>query len=158
MHTKLNSETGNSSKPSFVDPKAKHEFTPRQLEAALAYAEGVMESCALPFFLMDELCEFVVKNTSDTWLIQGSVDTITFGVRRNEVRPEAVSTFKTIVSNWGTMPNEWQFEYQEVPIRVTIVNRDYKYLHHLDTKFHLASEFKIPNPFEKYWATRYLVK
>lgn len=137
---------------------SKQQFTSMQLENALAYAEHIMESCRLPFFLMDELCEYIVKNEPDTWLKGGSVDTISLGVRRNWVIPETVSTFKTIVPGWGTMPNEWQFEHQGVPIRVTIVNRNYNYLQYLDTKFHLASEYKVPNPFEKYWATRYLVK
>lgn len=147
--TTTSSENGSSS---------KSVFTSMQLENALAYAEHILESCRLPFFLMDELCEYIVKNQPDTWLKAGSVDTISLGVKRNWVTPETVSTFTTIEPTWGTMPNEWQFEHQGVPIRVTIVNRNYKYLEFLDTKFHLASEYKVPNPFEKYWATRYLVK
>ena len=147
--TKAKPESGKTTKP---------QFTSMQLENALAHAEHIMESCSLQFFLMDELCEYVVKNPPDTWLKQGSVDTITIGVRRHWVTPTTISTFQTIVPGWGTMPNEWQFDHQGVPIRVTLVNRDYKFLQNLDFKFHLASEYLVPNPFEKYWATRYLVK
>lgn len=148
--TNQNSSNGSNSNPT--------PFTSMQLENALAYAEHIMESCRLEFFLMDELCEYVVKNQPDTWLKSGSVDTISLGVRRRWVTPETTNTFQTIEPTWGTMPNEWQFEHQTVPIRVTIVDRNYTFLQYLDTKFHLASEYKVPNPFEKYWAGRYLIK
>ena len=141
-----------------MDIKEKTSFTSMQLENALAHAEHIMASCRLDFFLMDELCEYVVKNQPDTWLTAGSVDTISIGVKRNWIIPESISTFQTIVKGWGTMPNEWQFEHQGVPIRVSIVDRNYGFLQNLDFKFHLASEYLVPNPFEKYWAVRYLVK
>lgn len=134
------------------------EFTSMQLEKALDYADHIMNCLPIDFFLMDELANYIYKNQPDTWLAAGSVDTISIGVRRHWITPEVVTTLKTLIPTLGTMPNEWQFDHMGVPIRVTIVERNYTYLQNLDFKFHLSGEYKIPNPFEKYWSVRYLVK
>lgn len=126
------------------------------LERALDNAEHVMESASCEFFAMDELALFLKEHDADS-LLHG-MDTISIGVRRHWVTPEVASTVKMVAPGWGTMPNEWQWEFQGVPIRVTVVERNYGYLDHLDIRPHLSSVYKIPNPFDKYWATRYLVK
>lgn len=133
------------------------KFTPMELENALQYAEGVLEGLRCQFFLMDELGKFVNEHTADDWF-DDTIDTISLGVRKLEVTDSIPRNLITIVPNIVMIPGEWQFEKFGVPIRVTIVERKYHFLQNLDTKMHLSSEYKIPNPFNKYWQSRYLVK
>lgn len=131
---------------------------PEQLEEALKNVEWIMDCAQSEFFLMDELARFVWDHEPDTWLNAGTVDTISIGVKRNWVTQYTASTVQSMAPGFGSMPNEWQWEFDSVPVRVTIVDRNYKYLQNLDTKPHLSGWFKIPNPFEKYWAVRHLIK
>src|SRR3990167_11286928 len=131
------------------------KFTSLELENALQYAEGIMEGIGVNFFLLDELGKFVFNNTADTWL-DDSIDTISIGTRSLDIRDEARRMLKTIVPDLFVLVNEWQFSKGGVPIRVTIIERKYEFLHNLDVRMHLSSEFKIPNPFNKYWQSRFL--
>lgn len=137
-------------------------YTPQELEEALQYAEGIMEGIQVPFFLMDELGKFVFDHTADDWL-DNSIDVISIGIRKLEVRDDVPRNLATIVKDLVVLPNEWQFSAKafnnnSVPIRITILERKYGFLQNLDTRMHLSSEYKIPNPFNKYWQARYLVK
>jgi len=133
------------------------KFTPMQLESALAYAENIMESLPIDFFVLDDLSEFLVKNSPDEWL--HDLEDISIGVRKHWVTKNVLSTLETVVKDLVIIPGEWQFNsYENVPIRVTIVQKNYSYLQNLDTFHHLASQYLIPNPFNKYWAGRYLIK
>lgn len=128
-----------------------------QLENALAYAEYIMGSIPIDFFLLDELAFFVKENEPDKWL--EGIDTISLGVRKSWVTDNVISTLKTIVPDVDIIPGEWWFsDNNVVPIRVTIVERNFTYLRNLDTSFHLSSSYLMPNPFKKYWQVRYLIK
>lgn len=150
------STNGKASSALPVRPKPN----PEQLEEALKSVEWIMDCAQSEFFLMDELSRFVWDHEPDVWLNSGTVDTISVGVKRNWVTGYTSSTVKSMAQEFGfgSMPNEWQWEYDGVPVRVTIIERNYKYLENLDQKPHLSSFFKVPNPFEKYWASRFLVK
>ena len=111
----------------------------------------------MQFFLLDELGKFVYEHTADEWL-DDTIDTITLGVRKLEVHEAIPRNLVTIVPNIEMIPGEWQFEKFGVPIRVIVVERKYHFLQNLDLRMHLSSEYKIPNPFNKYWQARYLVK
>ena len=133
-------------------------FTSDQLERALASVEHTMSCLPIDFFLLEDLANYIHRNEADMWLVPGSVDTITIGVKRQWITPTVENTLHTIVPTLGSMPNEWQWEAEGVPVRVSIVDRNYSFFQNLDFKFHFNSEYKIPNPFQKYWVSRYLVK
>lgn len=46
----------------------------------------------------------------------------------------------------------------EVPVIVRILDKDWSFLQTPDRVFYKLSEFPLPNPFEKYWVSRGLVK
>lgn len=133
------------------------EYTPMQLEEALLETENLMTSIFCDFFLMDDLALFVREHSPDTY-IEG-IDTITIGVKKSWITPGVVSTLTTVLPSVElVIPNEWQFEMANVPVRVMIVERDYHFLKNLDSIAHMSSWFLMPNPFDKYWQARYLMK
>ena len=90
------------------------KFTPMQLENALAYAENIMESLPVDFFVLDDLSEFLIKNSPDEWL--HDLEDISIGVRNRWVTKNVLSTLETVVKDLVIIPGEWQFNsYENVP-------------------------------------------
>src|SRR3990167_10794061 len=87
------------------------KFTPMQLESALAYAENIMESLPIDFFVLDDLSEFLVKNSPDEWL--HDLEDISIGVRKHWVTKNVLSTLETVVKDLVIIPGEWQFNSYE---------------------------------------------
>lgn len=132
------------------------KFTSAELESALAYADHVMQSISTDYFLLDELAFFIKEHEPDVWL--EGLDAISIGTRVLWFTDNAKRNLVTIVPDAVILPGEVQFEENGVPIRLTVVQKNYTYLQNLDIVNHLASEYWLPNPFNKYWAGRYLIK
>lgn len=84
------------------------------------------------------------------------VPKIDWGIFEKNVTPEVKSLFKT----WNFKENEKGYEYsfENIPIQIHIIRKKWPVLENLDMRFYKIDEFRIPNPFEKYWRQRNLVK
>ena len=131
-------------------------FTSVELESALAFADHIMQSISTDYFLLDELALFLHERGPDDWL--EGLDAISIGTRKLWFTDNARRNLLTIVPGVVVLPGEVQFEEKGIPIRLTVVQKNYTYLQNLDIVNHLASEYWLPNPFNKYWAGRYLIK
>ena len=134
---------------------SKKFLEPDKLAEALMAADEILERCQLNYFLMDELAWQVVKNYQFLKL-----EEITFGVQRKNWTEVSRSLLRSIKpkdllieqdSIGFTMDNK-------VPVTIWIINKRYEFFQRPDMVWYLYSEFKIPNPFEKYWKVRYLIK
>ncbi len=81
---------------------------------------------------------------------------IEWGISKKNMTPEKVSLFKT----WNFKENEKGFEYtfEYIPVQIIVYKNNYAFFKNPDMKFYKVDDFDIPNPFDKYWKARYLIK
>ena len=84
------------------------------------------------------------------------VDHIEWGIPERGLTTEVKSLFNT----WGFKPNAKGYEYtfEGIPIQIRVIKRRYSFFERPDQRFYKVDDFKIPNPFEKYWRARFLIQ
>jgi len=75
-------------------------------------------------------------------------------VKDKNLTKEAISTMRIYLKEVKDPSKSFVYKFEGVPINVQVVKRDYGFLKYPDSKFYLASEYKIPNPFNEYWKVR----
>lgn len=92
---------------------------------------------------------------------------IELGAEKKYFTQEVLSTLRTVAAgvdmNYGikefVMDDygcTWQ--YYHVPISLQIIHRKYSFFQNLDFAWYKAEEYKVPNPFQTYWKSRFLIK
>lgn len=129
-------------------------------EHALMFVEDIFDRCMTSFFLLGETAREVVDSRNASPL--DPIDTnkpIEVGIKRGHLTEYAVSTLKMFIppdARWSK--NSIEFEHLGTPVKIRIINRKFKVFDNLDTVHYKATTFKIPNPFNKYWKQRSLVR
>lgn len=123
---------------------------------ALRDANDVFERAMLPAILLGDVAYQVKMEKRDGFSDTVSVDHLEWGIPKKNLTQEIVSLFKT----WGFTPTDTGYEYtiQGVPVKIKVYERNYNFLTNPDLVFYGVDEFKVPNPFEKYWKVRNLIK
>lgn len=138
-----------------MQPRA---FTPQQLHDALFGALDLMERAMCPFFLLKETAQKVIESEQRIDFDLEGLRWIDIGIKATQLTPEVLSTFATHGQDYRNDGTNIRFSINGVPVIVRIVHRDYGVLRNLDTVFYKIEEFKIPNPFEKYWEMRGFIR
>jgi len=83
-------------------------------------------------------------------------DKIEWMIPERGLTPEVKSLFKT----WGFKENAKGYEYtfEGIPVQIRVIKRRYSFFERPDQRFYKVDDFKIPNPFEKYWKARFLIQ
>ena len=78
------------------------------------------------------------------------------GLQTNRLTPEVKSALK----EWGYEKTDegWVQTKFNVPIIFKEITRHYAFFQNPDTKFFDVDEFKVPNPFDTYWKSRFFVQ
>ena len=140
-------DSGQSGNKSETPPKVI--YTPDKIISALMYIEDVMGRALIPFILGGLLAECLY---SDAPVEANGVDLI---LRPKHLTPEARNTLAVYLGgDKDDYVRGFELEHLQVPIRVKVVTMDYDFLKYADFRFLAASEYLIPNPFEKYWDVR----
>lgn len=128
-----------------------HSFKPDELNRALLDIDDMMGRAMANYLVLGE----TAKNIKEEKQIQG--DKIEVGLEERYLTREVKSLFNTYQ---GVEMTDKGFSYLfgEVPIEVKFITRRYKFFKNPDSKFYLAGEYRIPNPFENYWKSRFLVR
>ena len=86
-------------------------------------------------------------------------DKIEIGVLKKHITKEAWSTITTFMGDQIEL-SDGGFSYvvADIPIEVKIIKKKFKVLVNPDTKFYMASEYRIPNPFKKYLKIKQFIK
>jgi hypothetical protein len=79
-----------------------------------------------------------------------------WGMPKKNLTAEVKSLFKT----WGfkETPTGYEYTVSNVPVKIKVYERKYKFFEHPDQVFYGVDDFQIPNPFANYWKARYLIK
>ena len=136
----------------------KVEFRTDHLEKALLDVDDLMIRSLLQNVYLTLLD--TAKAFKDQIGLYG--DGIDIGIEKRYLTHEVMSTFKSPII-MKHRPSQWTdsgFVYYvgEVPVRVKFINRNYGFFRNPDVKFYLAEEYQIPNPFDNYWKTRFLIQ
>lgn len=124
-----------------------------ELHEAILYVQDILGRCLCPFFLLDETAEQMRIEMPTL-----SLSEINVGVKKSEWTAEAQSTFYSLVPGAEGMKTITTFTYNNVPVNIWIIQNHYTFFDHPDTKWYYTSEFKIPNPFDLYWKSRFIIK
>ena len=116
------------------------------------------EKTMINFFMLGDIAKAVHER--DDMII---TDKIEIGMKANGLTPEILSLFNT----WGFEPTKYGYKYYYtpplkwdimIPVEIHVIKRNYKFFENLDFGFYAVDTFHIPNPFEKYWKARFLIK
>lgn len=128
-------------------------FTHQQIIDALYHVEEVLERAQIPFFLLEGAARQVHDNVPYFNLNQVDV-----GVMDKYMKDTGVSMIKMVSPHAYVDENNISFEHNGVPVIIWIIHEDFKFLKNPDTVFYGVSNFRIPNPFQAYWKSRFFVK
>lgn len=146
-------ETMNTSK-STSKSASKNTYKYPSTEPALYYLEDVFSRAVCPFILLGQTAKNIKEN-----LDQDSHTTIEIGVKKNDLTQYAFSTLKTYFPSEAVYTDKKiTFEWQGTPITIKIIHKKWKFLKNLDQVFYKLTYFRIPNPFNKYWKSRGLIR
>ena len=129
------------------------EFSVDELNKALFDFEDLMERCMTPFFLLGD----TGKDIIDGFLLRGSK--VEVGFKAGELTEMVLSTIETykgikLDKNQG----KWTYFVDEVPVEVTIITKKYKFFEFPNTIFYWGGDYKLPNPYDNYYKSRYIIK
>lgn len=120
------------------------------LNRALLDVDDIMGRALCPYLVLNETADGVLKEH-----LYGNE--INIGVEKRYVTKEVRSVFKTYAKT-EIGDHGFQYEFGGIPINVKFIKRKYNFFERPDTKFYLASEYRLPNPFDKYWKARHIVQ
>jgi hypothetical protein len=86
-----------------------------------------------------------------------NVDKIEIGILDKDFRETTRRLFSTFLPN-VELKDIIIIEGEGVPIEIKIIKKHYKFFEHPDNVFYMADEYKIPNPWYRYWKSRFLIK
>lgn len=123
-------------------------------EEALYFVEDIFSRAMIPFVLLGETAKSVYEN------LDREVNTpIEVGITKNNLTQYGKSTLKMFLppeTEWGS--KKITFTHQGTPVTIRVIHRKYSVMEKPDQVFYKITNFKIPNPFEKYWKIRGVIQ
>ena len=136
-------------------------FSQTQLDEAFNHFNDIMDRCLCSFVLFGETARSIKQDEK----LQG--DGIYAGVRILDFTQSTSSMLTTMASNvdihlgienFKKTEKVFNWEFKGIPIRIKLVHRRYKFIDNPDFVWYYAENYKIPNPFNKYWKMRFLIQ
>jgi hypothetical protein len=136
-------------------------FPELELREAVWHVMEIMERCSLSFLLLGDTAKAIYKD--DT--VYG--DEITLGVRKAEFVATSFSTLKTLaanndfhvgIDNFKETDFGYEWAFRGIPIRLHIIQKNYEFLKNPTPTWFWGETLFVPNPFDKYYTSRGLVK
>lgn len=150
----MTSQTVSSGKPQQM---TSIKLNPLDVNAAMRDLYDVAERAMLPYVLLGDAARQLFDGVDGFNGNDIKVDKLEWGMFEKNLTPEIKSLFLV----WRFEPwldKGFKYEFQGVPVYVHVITRKYKWFDVPDMKFYGPDFFKIPNPFEKYWKARFIIK
>ncbi len=144
MITRTQMDGGNGSRMSDYD-----------IERALYDVEDLFQRVLVPFVLLGE----TARSIKEGEFIGGTA--IEVGVRAGDLVPEAMSTilsFSNFEGGFNKTPTGYEYLSHGVPIKITVINKKWKFLENPNYVFYGPAEYRIPNPFLDYFKVKQFVR
>lgn len=117
----------------------------------LRWISDILTGCQIPHFLLGETSNQALAD------VELNVDKIEIGVLKKDFNETTIRLFNTFLPGLE-QGDVIKLEKDGIPIEIKIIQRHYKFFDNPDIVFYMADEYKIPNPYSKYWQSRYLIK
>lgn len=130
------------------------QFSSGKLAEALFTVEDLMDQLLTPYFLHLGTAEAVKKNM----LLDG--DGIDVMIRDKSLTQYV---YDILADKFKLVPEQINdgFELKSaggVPIRIKVYKRNYHFFKYPDHVVYQFGTYQLPNPFETYWKSRYLIR
>ena len=137
-----------------LEPHEMLNYVPsfEALDWALNMAEDYLSRSQIPFLLSGETLESIVKNDQ----IAGSK--VELMAQKRNLTKAGLSMLRETTGGFEQTDSKLVFTVKEVPVEIKIIKRKYKILENPDVLFYKISEYKIPNPLERYWKVKGLFR
>ena len=135
-------------------PSGAPKVSQDKLERALLDAFDLMQRCLLDmnFIALGN----TAKSIKEMRGLEG--DKVELGIEKRFITTEVMSTLKEWVRGGQFVDNGFSYTFEGVPVKFKYITRKYHFFKNLDTKFHMPEWYKVANPFENYWKSRYLIQ
>ena len=129
-----------------------------KLDKAIYFAEDMMERISnLPFMLAQQTANCVYERIP---LIGDGIDLLVLAKEFTRKRLNIMKTreFEHAVGKVVWTKEGFTLYYNDVPVRVKIIKDTFDFFKSPDLRFYGITDFWLPNPFDKYWENKDLVK
>lgn len=126
-------------------------LSPEKLDQALAIAEDYLGRAQIPFLVLGNTLEGVIK-------AELFGDKVELGVRERYLTDDTLGMLKIVNPDLKVEGDKICFAWEGVPVEIKVIKRNYKFFENPDSVFYKVTEYKIPNPLETYRKARYLIK
>jgi hypothetical protein len=114
------------------------------------YAQDVLQRCQIPFVVLGDIA-YQMKHD-----LPLRADKVVFAVLQRNAVQDTVSLLPTVEPKIEVLTDGWRIVYHDIPVYIKVMPKDYEVLMDPDTVFYWVTEFRVPNPFEKYWNSNHL--
>ena len=141
--------------------KTLKQFSEAELRDALMHLEDVMDRALLSLDMV------ALKNTALAMKESRELfgDGIDFGIDDRYIIDNTIGILESIRDSEHLLPPETQitkdgfeYTYHEVPVRVKFLHRRWPWLQNPQEAFYATGNYRIPNPWGKYWKAQYIVR
>lgn len=135
-------------------------FSLTQLDNALRDVFDLLDDCSLETIVLGDTALGVRQNK-----LFG--DKITVGIKNSHLTRNVKSIINMrmahMLKHHMTNPIEWDdnhilYSFGGVPIEIKIIHRNYAWFKNMDLLTYFYDNYRIPNPFDKYFKARFIVQ
>ena len=125
-----------------------------KLDKALLDAFDLMQRCLLDmnFIVLGDAARCIKERRGL------DCNKLEFGIEKRYLTPEVMSTLKEWVKGGQFVDNGFSYVFEGVLVKFKFIKRKYKFFENLDSQVYMPEWYKIANPFDKYWKSRFFVQ
>jgi hypothetical protein len=109
------------------------------------YAADILDRAQIPFIVLGNIA-YQMK-----YGLPLSDVRATFAILERHAVPECTSMIPIIEPNIEQRQDGWRVMYHDFPVVMKVITKEFPTLADPDVVFYWVENWKIPNPFEKYW-------
>lgn len=135
--------------------EVKPQFREEDLNTELLNVDDIMGRTMVQYFLLGE----TAKSIKEGGPLRG--DKIEIGTLARRVTPEVISVLNQYVNDANMYLDSDGFTYISatgVPVECKFIHNDYPFFENPDFEFYYATEYNLPNPFDRYWNMRGIIQ
>lgn len=122
----------------------KKSFSHEELVQALYYIDDVLSRGAIPYFVIKETAESILKGDKLTG------NAIHIGVRRNDWESSAFNIINLVVEAVETSSKLVEYDYLGIPIYINIFSKNHPCIESTNPIPYAMEYFYTPNPYKQF--------
>lgn len=136
-----------------LNGKTGKQYTSDELDAALREVEDLMDQLLTPYFILGQSAYCLKYKVA----LDGTG--IDVGIRDKSITQYVQDILKGYNFDPEGIKNGFEFNaLNGVPIRVKVYSRNYYFFKYPDHVVYNFGTYMLPNPFDSYWKSRFLIR